>query len=54
MKRTFTVLMLALIVAAMMAVTASMAFADPKGGNFKPGPDNPDLNFKNPNQGGFR
>jgi hypothetical protein len=54
MKRTLKVLMLALIVMAVMAVTMSMALADPKGGNFKPGPDNPDLNFKSPNSGGFR
>ena len=54
MKRILTVLTVALVMAALVVVMAAPAFADPKGGNFKPGPDNPDKNFKSPNQGGFR
>jgi hypothetical protein len=53
MQRILTVLVVALVMAAMVVATAMPAFADPKGGNFKPGPAPPDLNFKSPNQGGF-
>ena len=54
MKRILTVLTVALVMVALVVVMAAPAFADPKGGSFKPGPDNPDLNFKSPNSGGFR
>ena len=53
-KRVLTVLTVALLMVTLIVVMAALAFADPKGGAFKPGPDNPDLNFKSPNQDGFR
>ena len=52
MQRILTVLVVALVMAAVLVVMATPAFADPKGGNFKPGPAPPDKNFKSPNDGG--